>query len=289
MDLLVVGAGTMGRWVARTVDADVAFADADADAAREAADACGGRVAGEGETFAAVCVAVPIPATPATVERWAPRAERALLDVTGVMAPAIAAMRDHAPGKERVSTHPLFAPGNAPGNVAVVPDDPGPVTGAVLADVEAAGNRVFETTAEEHDRAMESVQAAAHAAVLAYALAAEPVREPFATPVSEALVDVVETVTGGPPDVYREIQAAFEGADRVADAARRVADAEGAAFDDLYREAAGSLYRDADADADGSGDPGAGNGSQTGEAGGTDDAATDDAGRGTDDPGGRRR
>ncbi|MFC6726229.1 prephenate dehydrogenase, partial [Halobium palmae] len=29
MNLLVVGAGAMGRWVARTVDADVAFADVD--------------------------------------------------------------------------------------------------------------------------------------------------------------------------------------------------------------------------------------------------------------------
>jgi len=46
-------------------------------------------------------------------------------------------------------------------------------------------------------------------------------------------------VTGGTPRVYREIQETFEGAERVAEAARRVADAEGEAFDDLYHEARG--------------------------------------------------
>jgi prephenate dehydrogenase len=265
MELLVVGAGTMGRWLAGAVDADVAFADADPAAARAAATACGARVADADETFAAVCVAVPISATDAAVAEWAPRAERAVLDVTGAMAPAVAAMREHAPDRERVSTHPLFAPDNAPGTVAVVADEPGPVTTSLLADVEAAGNRLFETTAAEHDAAMESVQAAAHTAVLAYALAAEPVRPEFSTPVSEALVDVVGTVTDGSPGVYREIQATFDGADRVAEAARRVADAEGEAFDALYREARASLYRDGPDPTDGStgvGDGGAGDGNE---------------------------
>jgi prephenate dehydrogenase len=84
---------------------------------------------------------------------------------------------------------------------------------------------------------METVQAGAHAAVLAYALAAGEVREEFATPVSTAMDDLVATVTGGTPRVYREIQETFPGAEAVADAARRVADAEGDAYDDLYREA----------------------------------------------------
>ena len=39
MNLLVVGAGEMGRWVADTVDADVAFTDADSDVAAVAAAA----------------------------------------------------------------------------------------------------------------------------------------------------------------------------------------------------------------------------------------------------------
>jgi prephenate dehydrogenase len=157
--------------------------------------------------------------------------------VSGVMRAPVEAMRAALPERERLSMHPLFAASNAPGNVAVVADAPGPATDAIREDVAAADNRLFETTVGEHDAAMETVQAGAHTAILAYALAAADVRDEFATPVSAALDDLVETVTGGTPRVYREIQETFEGADRVAAAARRVADAEGEAFDDLYREA----------------------------------------------------
>jgi prephenate dehydrogenase len=239
MDLLVVGAGEMGRWVARTVDADVALADADpttADAAAVSLDARSVPIDTD-ETFDAVCLAVPISAVEGAVATHAPRAERAMFDVSGVMAAPLRAMREHLPDRERVSVHPLFAASNAPGNVAVVADAPGPVTDSVRADVAAAGNDCFETTAAEHDEAMETVQAGAHTAILAYALAADDVREEFATPVSARLDDLVHTVTGGTPRVYREIQETFDGADSVADAARRLADADGDAFDDLYREA----------------------------------------------------
>jgi prephenate dehydrogenase len=239
MKVLVVGAGEMGRWVGATVDADVAYADTDPDVAARAAEATDGRTVrtDTDETFDAVCLAVPMSVVEAAIATYAPLAEAAVCDVSGVMAGPVAAMREHAPESERVSFHPLFAAANAPGNVAVVADAPGPTTDAVRDDVAAAGNRVFETTAAEHDRAMETVQAATHAAVLSFALAAEDVREEFHTPVSGRLDELAEMVTGGTPHVYREIQATFEGADRIADAARRVADAEGEAFDRLYREA----------------------------------------------------
>jgi prephenate dehydrogenase len=241
MELLVVGAGDMGRWVARTVDAAVAVADVDAETARRVAADLGPTAravpADTTETFDAVCLAVPISAVADAVDRYAPLAERAMCDVSGAMAAPVATMREALPDRERVSFHPLFAPANAPGNVAVVADAPGPVTDAVRADLAAAGNHCFETTVAEHDAAMETVQAGAHAAVLAYGLAAADVREEFATPVSATLEDLVATVTGGTPRVYREIQETFPGAGAVADAARRVADAEGETFEDLYREA----------------------------------------------------
>ncbi|WP_121822773.1 prephenate dehydrogenase/arogenate dehydrogenase family protein [Halostella salina] len=240
METLVVGAGAMGRWFARTVDADVAFADADAAAADAAAGAVGGRAVpldADGR-FDAVCVAVPISAAEAAIAEHAPRATRAVFDVTGVMAGPVAAMAEHAPDAERASLHPMFAPGNAPGNVAAVVDAGGPTTDAVLADLAAAGNEVYETTPAEHDAAMESVQASAHAAVLAFALAADDVPAGLRTPVHEGLLDLVGQVTGNEPGVYAEIQATFDGADAVADAARRIAEADGDEFAALY-EAAG--------------------------------------------------
>ncbi|PSP97304.1 prephenate dehydrogenase [Halobacteriales archaeon QS_5_70_17] len=253
MDVLVVGAGEMGTWFGGAVDAAPAYADPDAAAAERAVAATGGRVVppDTDERFDAVCLAVPIPAVAEAVAEHAPRAERALVDVTGVMRPAVAAMREHAPDRERLSLHPLFAADAAPGTVAVVPDAPGPVTGRIRERLAERGNDAFETTPEEHDRAMATVQARAHAAVLAFGLAREEVPEEFHTPVSQALTDLLERATGGTPRVYADIQAAFGGAEDVADAASRLAAADAEAFEDLYRAAGPDGDREG-----GTGDPG---------------------------------
>ncbi|QAU12427.1 prephenate dehydrogenase/arogenate dehydrogenase family protein [Halorubrum sp. BOL3-1] len=248
MDVLVVGAGEIGRWVADTVSADdapidasVAFTDRDPTVAADAAaDRDARTVDADGDTsHDAVCLAVPMSAVPAAVAAYAPRAERAIVDVSGEMTDAVAAMREHAPDLERASYHPLFAPPRVPGNVAVVVDEAGPTVESLSAAVEAGGNDVFETTADEHDEAMETVQAGAHAAVLAWRLAGEDVREEFHTPVSAALDDVADTVTEGSPAVYAEIQRAFDGADEVAEAAAAIAAADDGAFADLYERARG--------------------------------------------------
>ncbi|WP_311170998.1 prephenate dehydrogenase/arogenate dehydrogenase family protein [Halobellus ordinarius] len=242
MEVLVVGAGAMGRWAGETLRAEfsVAFTDRDRAVADSAATAVSGRSVPleTTETFAAVCLAVPISVVGEAIEAHAGKASRAMIDVTGVMAKPVEAMREHVPTCERASLHPLFAPENAPGNVAVVVDESGPVVDRALDAIAEAGNDIFETGPAEHDTAMETVQAGAHTAILAYALAAEDVREEFATPVSRTLSELVGTVTGGTPRVYREIQESFEGADAVADAARRIADADGETFEQLY-EAAG--------------------------------------------------
>lgn len=239
MELLVVGAGEMGRWVADTVDAAVAFTDADPSVAADAAAARQARrvPTTTDEAFDVICLAVPMSAVDAAVEQYAPLATEAIFDVSGVMADPLAAMETHAPDLERASFHPLFAPPRVPGNVAVVTAEDGPNLQAVREAMTDAGNTVFETTPEEHDAAMETVQASAHTAVLAYALAADSVREEFATPVSARLEEIATTVTEGDPGVYAEIQSTFAGAEAVADAAQAIADADDEAFADLYRAA----------------------------------------------------
>lgn len=239
MKLLVVGAGAMGRWFADTVasaDDEVGFADTDPDAARAAADAVGGRVVDpeSDESFDVVCVAVPIPAATDAIEAYAPRAEKAICDVTGSMRDPIAAMREHAPDRERISLHPLFAPERAPGNVAVVTDEGGRMSERIRQRLAADRNEVVETTAGEHDEAMKTVQARAHTAVLAFALAAENVPDHFQTPVSAGLFDLVEQMTGGEGRVYADIQDAFDGAEDVAAAASELADADAERFLDIY-------------------------------------------------------
>jgi prephenate dehydrogenase len=241
MDLLVVGAGEMGRWFAAESGADaVAFADSDPDVARAAAGAVAGARAvpldGD-DTFDAVCVAVPMPAVPTAIETHADRATEAVVDVAGEMRDAVAALQEHASGRQRASFHPLFAADNAPGTVPVVVDRAGPVVEDVCASLSAAGNRVFETTPAEHDRAMETVQAKAHTAVLAYALTADDVDPRFHTTLSAPLSDLADQVTGNQPDIYADIQARFDGGADVATTARRLAEADPETFRTFYEDA----------------------------------------------------
>ena len=239
MEILVVGAGDMGRWFGRTVPGEVAFLDVEPAAAEDAASALGGRAVppDADERFDVVCVAVPMRLTEAAVAEHAGRAREAIVDLSGVMAGPVEAMAEHAPDVERASFHPLFGPGNAPGRIAVVTAAGGPTLDRLQAALADAGNDLFETTPAEHDTAMETVQARTHAALLAFALAAEEVPEPFGTPIYDRLESLVSEFLSGTPRVYADIQTSFDGAEDVAAAAARVAEADPETFEDLYRSA----------------------------------------------------
>ncbi|WP_435129798.1 prephenate dehydrogenase/arogenate dehydrogenase family protein [Halobaculum sp. D14] len=287
MKLLVVGAGEMGRWLARTLRPAVdrvAFADTNPQTAMDAAEAVvDGRVvpADTDESFDCVALAVPMPAVADAVERYAPNAaDGAMVDVSGVMAEPLAAMEEHVDG-EYASFHPLFAPPRAPGRVAYVPGVAGSFVDGVRDGLTAAGNDVFETTAAEHDEAMETVQTAAHTAVLSYALAADDVDDRFQTPVSSGLTDLAATMAEGHPATYADIREAFGGADDVADAAQVLADADRDTFEELFAEVrdrvdAASRF---DGDGGGDGDRDADDG-ESGSAGGTGTDGGGDAGAG---------
>jgi prephenate dehydrogenase len=242
MQLLVVGAGEMGRWFARHAGADaVAFADRDPDTARAAASTLAGdarAVALDTEaSFDVVCLAVPMSAIPEAIATHADTATEAVVDVSGEMRDSVDALQSHAAGRERASLHPLFSAANAPGNIPIVVDRGGPTIDRIRESLSAAGNDLFETTVEAHDQAMETVQAKAHAAVLAYALAADDVDPRFHTSLSRPLAGLVEQLTDNTPAVYAEIQARFEGSESIVEAARRLDDADREAFIELYEEA----------------------------------------------------
>ncbi|MFC7165708.1 prephenate dehydrogenase/arogenate dehydrogenase family protein [Halospeciosus flavus] len=241
MEALVVGAGEMGRWFAETLDSDVAFADADPETAERAADALGPRgrtvALSTDESFGLVCVAVPMTAAVETVEEHAQKAQQAVVDVTGSMRDPLSAMARVAPARERVSFHPLFAAEHAPGTVAVAEGAPGPATDRIRRELADAGNDLVDVEPDEHDEAMETIQGRTHAAILAFALAADDVPAELATPVYDHLSDLADRVTGGTPRVYADIQETFGGADEVAEAARRIADADHDEFADLYDDA----------------------------------------------------
>ena len=239
MEVLVVGAGDMGRWFARTVGEPVAFADVDAEAAEDAAGAVAGRVVDvdADDSFDLVCVAVPMRLTEAAIADHAPRAREAIVDLSGVMAGPVSAMAEHAPDLERASYHPLFGPENDPGRIAAVTAADGPTLEALHRTLTDAGNDLFETTPAEHDTAMETIQARTHAAIMAFALAAEDVPEPYGTPIYDGLETLVSEFLAGRPRVYADIQTTFDGAEDVAAAAERIAEADAETFEELYRSA----------------------------------------------------
>lgn len=241
MDVLVVGAGTMGRWLGDVLNETaeptaLTVADTDLATARRVAEQLDCRVCANDDTeaFDLVCFAVPMPALEDAVVSHAARTSKAVLDVTGRMREPLSVLAEHAPSCARASLHPLFAPENEPGSVPVVVAEDGPEIELVREALSARGNHVFETTAAEHDEAMETVQATAHAAVLAFGLAADEVDPAFHTPVSETLVELLARVTDGSPGVYADIQTAFAGATELAEAADRVADADREQFEQLY-------------------------------------------------------
>lgn len=241
MQLLVVGAGEMGQWFARHSGAEaIAFADRDPTAAQNAAaEMAPARVVplDTDETFDVVCLAVPMSATPGAIEAHTRKATEAVVDVAGEMRDSVAALQTHAEDRESASFHPLFSASNAPGNVPSVIVRDGPTIDGLRSALESAGNEVFETTATEHDRAMETVQAKAHTAVLAYALVAEEVDPRFHTALSEPLSELASGLTGNTPDVYADIQARFDGSESVADAAVKLAADDDESFAELYEEA----------------------------------------------------
>lgn len=244
MDILIVGAGTMGRWFGSTVTGAITYVDVDSTAAEQAAANIGGSATTPSvidQSFDLVCIAVPMSAATQAIQQYGQYAEKAIIDVTGSMTEPIDMMRQVCPEAQRASYHPLFAPENAPGSIPAVIDEPGSVIATVDRWFRNRGNHIVETTPAEHDQAMESIQAAAHTAVIAYGIAVERVPEGFQTPVSAELDRLVEQVANGEPSVYAEIQKQFTGADRVAAAAAELAAADPEQFTELYHKAKPAL------------------------------------------------
>jgi prephenate dehydrogenase len=225
MELLIVGAGVMGQWLGRTLApvASITYLDRDLETAEAAAAASGSTAAATGQAADVVAIAVPISAAEDAIETYAPFARAAIFDITGHMHAPVAAMRRSADGLERMSLHPLFAPRAAPGRIATVIDGDGPHTGTIREQLKDSGNEIVETDPETHDRAMRTVQGAAHAAIFAYGLSAESVPPGLHTPVSESLEQLLERVTEGDPAVYKEIQESFDGTELLAAVTQQMA------------------------------------------------------------------
>lgn len=136
------------------------------------------------------------------------------LDILSVKGPICTLMEAGRTDVECISIHPMFAPSLEflGQNVAMVQIRPGPHTGVVEHLLLGWGAKVHHLTAQQHDRSTAAIQAATHAAVIAYglALAALGYRTaealPISTPPHRTLLALLARVASGNPGVYWQIQ-----------------------------------------------------------------------------------
>lgn len=137
-----------------------------------------------------------------------------LVDTLSVKTPFATAIRESSSSAELLGINPMFAPslGFAGRSVVAVPYSSGPQAARFLALIEQQGSTIVQLDAEAHDRACAALQAATHAAVLAFGLTL--VREGYdlasmeaiAPPPHRALLALLARMLAADPEVYRDIQ-----------------------------------------------------------------------------------
>ena len=156
------------------------------------------------------------------------------VDVLSVKGPICRAMAEGRGDLECLSVHPMFAPSDplSGQNVVFVRVRPGPASAAVEALIARWGVRTHVMTADEHDARTAMVQAATHAAILAFAEALRAMGYragdalPISTPQHRVLLALAARVAHGDDGVYRQIQSenprAATARAALADAVRRL-------------------------------------------------------------------
>ena len=117
---------------------------------------------------------------------------------------------------EVLGVNPMFAPdlGFAGRSVVAVPYSDGTRTNAFLDLVASQGARVVRLDAQEHDRACAALQAATHAAILAFGIALQTAgydlasAESIMPPPHRTMLALLARILSADPEVYRDIQVA---------------------------------------------------------------------------------
>lgn len=139
-----------------------------------------------------------------------------LVETLSVKTRFAAAVADAGVPVPVVGINPMFAPSlGLPGRpVAVVLHRPGPAADTVVTELRTWGARVYRTTTDRHDRAAAAMQALTHAAVLSFGLALGELgvdgeeTAALAPPPFTVASALLARITGGTPEVYRDVQTA---------------------------------------------------------------------------------
>lgn len=221
MKVAVIGAGEMGRWLARFSKrwGEVVVSDVSLPKARRLASELKVKAASQDKAVAeadVIFVAVPISATPQVLKEAAGLARRGslLADVASVKGEVVKAMDEIGQEVELVSIHPLFGPGASSlknKDIVVIPVRPGKRYRKLRELLVGSGARIVEMDAESHDRTMAVVQCLTHFVLLAYIKALQSlgrgkVSMKVRTPMFSRLVELAKAASAGGPELYLEIQ-----------------------------------------------------------------------------------
>ena len=210
--VVVGGAGRMGRWMVRFLEAQ-GWATAELDPAASAEDNQRSR-AWLADADLVVC-STPPEATRRLYTQWCePGEERpggVLVDLASIKTPLIEpirALREH--GCRVASIHPMFGP-NTPllRNMEVVICDTGDAEASALVEAlfHATTATLVHLPLDEHDRVMADVLSLAHATVIAFTLALPAATPAVHSNTYRALLDLAGNAVDQNPDVYFQIQA----------------------------------------------------------------------------------
>lgn len=225
MKIAIIGAGAMGKWLARFAKqnlGEVTLADIDVAKAKKVAKEVSVKVVGTCEGAVAkthiAIIAVPIAKTPEVVKSLAEkmRAGSLLMDVASAKSDVVDAMKELDPDikLELVSIHPLFGPGATTlkgKDFVAVPVKPGKRYTSFKNRLTRLGARVTEMEAEKHDKVMAISQCLTHFVLLSYLSALKATKEmklaeKLRTPMFNALLELAKSVLAGNQDLYGEVQ-----------------------------------------------------------------------------------
>jgi prephenate dehydrogenase len=165
-----------------------------------------------------VIISVFIENTLDVIKEVAPhvRPESLLMDLTSVKIEPCEAMEKHAgPDVEIIGTHPMFGPRVATleGQAFIVVPVRAKKWKKFLLDFLARHKaRTFETTADEHDRAMAVVQGLTHFTYISTAATLRALNvdvkdsKNFASPIYILMLDLIARIVGQSPELYSSIQ-----------------------------------------------------------------------------------
>jgi len=221
MKVAVIGAGEMGRWLAKFFKrlGEVILSDVSPSKARKVASEL--KITARATEIAVrkadlILIAVPISKTPGVLMKVAKVARRGalLVDVASVKSEVVKTMEKIKEDVELVSMHPLFGPGASSlrnKDVVVIPVRSGERYQKFKKFLVKSGAKVTEMDADVHDRAMAMVQCLSHFVLLAcirslVSLGGMKQAGGLRTPMFSSLTDLAKAALTGRPELYRELQ-----------------------------------------------------------------------------------